>query len=200
MRLFSPGFLTELVFLDALFRMTTDEKLVCLTFDDGPDPDSTPAVLSLLQDYDVKSVFFCSGRAAEKYPHLIRMIDSGGHVTGNHGYSHPDGWKTSAEAYVRDVSRADPFTSSSLFRPPFGHLSLRQYKILRKKYRIVFWDLMAYEFDRSFGKDKVLDVLKSKLRPGSLIVLHDNKNYDVTGILSEFIPFALGNGYRFTLF
>jgi peptidoglycan/xylan/chitin deacetylase (PgdA/CDA1 family) len=199
MRLLRPVFLAKLFFPEAQFRIATEDKIACLTFDDGPDPDSTPLVLSILQSYGVKSVFFCTGREAEKYPQLVRMINSGGHMTGNHGYSHPDGWKTPVEEYVRDIARADQFTSSSLFRPPYGHLRPGQYRVLRKKYRIVFWDLMAYEFDLSFGKEKALDVLKFNLRPGSLIVLHDSKKYDVAGILSEFIPFALNSGYSFTL-
>ena len=87
MRFFRPCFIAGWLYPEAIFRMKTDEKLLCLTFDDGPDPDSTPELLDLLERHNIKGIFFCDGRAAEKYPELIDLIISNGHLTGNHGYS-----------------------------------------------------------------------------------------------------------------
>jgi peptidoglycan/xylan/chitin deacetylase (PgdA/CDA1 family) len=98
---------------------------------------------------------------------------------------------------VKDVALADPYSSPLLFRPPYGRLTIKQYNFLRKKYRIVFWDIMPYDFDPNFGTNKALKVLKRKMKPGSVIVLHDKRSSMAHQILQEFIPFALKSGYRF---
>jgi len=199
MRLFRPCFITACLYPEAIFRIKTAEKFLYLTFDDGPDPDSTPELLNLLQSYNIKGVFFCDGRAAEKYPELIDLILSQGHAVGNHAYSHPDGWLTSTGKYMSDVSKAAEFTSSSLFRPPFGRMKTGQYRKLKKDYRIVLWDLMPYDFDKTFGSGKSIAVLKKKLRPGSIIVLHDKPSSNAIRIISEFVPYAVNMGWRFEL-
>jgi peptidoglycan-N-acetylglucosamine deacetylase len=199
MRLFRPGFIAACLYPEAIFRIKTTEKLLYMTFDDGPNPDSTPQLLDILDQYNIKAVFFCDGRAAEKYPYLINQISSKGHVIGNHGYNHLNGWKTSTEKYTADIEKAAPTTSGSLFRPPYGRLRFGQYRKLKKKYRIVFWDIMPYDFDTSFGSENSLKILKSKIRPGSVIVLHDNPNSAANSILKEFIAYAVDEGYRFEI-
>lgn len=197
MRLFRPCFFARYLYPEAIFRIKTTEKLLCLSFDDGPDPDSTPQLLDILDLYNIKTLFFCTGKLAEKYPHLIKQIISRGHVIGNHSYNHLNGWKTSTETYIADIKRADTSTSGNLFRPPFGRLRLDQYRKLKINYKMVFWDLMPYDFDISFGSENSLNVLKSKIRPGSIIVLHDNPNSAAITILKDFLTFAVDKGFRF---
>ena len=110
---------------------------------------------------------------------------------------HHDGWRTSTEKYSEDAARASEFTSSLLFRPPFGRMRIAQYKKLKKIYKIVFWDIMPYDFDRSFGSNKSLFILKKLIRPGSIIVFHDTSSSMANMILDEFISYALGSGYSF---
>ena len=196
MRLFRPGFIAGCLYPEALFRIKTTEKLLFLTFDDGPDPGSTPQLLNILHTFNVPALFFCNGSAAGKYPDLISQIRHNGHLTGNHGYSHLDGWKTDAYKYRDDVLMASALTSVKLFRPPFGRLTLKQRNLL-DEFQIVFWDIMAYDFDLSFGAEKTLKVLKRKIRPGSIIVLHDTPASCANRILGEFIEFAVKEGYRF---
>jgi len=197
MRLFRPCFIAGWLYPEALFRVKTTEKLLYLTFDDGPDPVSTRRLIEILGRYEIKAIFFCNGRNAEKHPGLVDLIKSEGHIAGNHGYSHFDGWKTSGRLYEADAGKADSFSSASLFRPPFGHLRLSQYLKLRKRYKIVFWDIMPYDFDSSFGPDNSLRILKNKIRPGSVIVLHDTQNSSACKFLDEFITTAISEGYRF---
>jgi peptidoglycan-N-acetylglucosamine deacetylase len=196
MRLFRPCFIGWL-YPEAIFRIKTREKLLCLTFDDGPDPDSTPHLLDILDKHDIKALFFCDGRAAEKYPELIDQIKKRGHLTGNHSYNHLDGWKTSRKRYVADVANAAPYTSSTLFRPPYGHLRFYQYRKLKETYKIIFWDLMPYDFDDRLGSKKSLLILKKKIRSGSIIVLHDNQNSKFPEFIEEFISYAIKEGFRF---
>ena len=198
MRLFRPGLLAGCLYSEALFRIKTSEKKLYLTFDDGPDPVSTPRLLDFLRKHEISALFFCNGAAAEKYPELIHLIRQGGHLIGNHGYNHFNGWRTGSLKYINDVKRASKVTSDKIFRPPFGRLSFRQARLLRS-YKLVFWDIMAYDFDSSFGKEKSLNVIKRKIRTGSIIVLHDTASSCADEILDEFILFALGNGYRFDM-
>ena len=199
MRLFRPCFIASCLYPEAIFRIETAEKFLYLTFDDGPDPDSTPELLKLLHSYNIKGLFFCDGQAAEKYPELIELIIRQGHIIGNHGYRHPDGWLTSTGKYLSDVSKAAQFISSSLFRPPFGRMKTGQYRKLKKDYRIVLWDIMPYDFDKTFGSEKSLEVLKKRIRPGSIIVLHDKPSSNVVRIIGEFVPYAVNMGWRFEL-
>jgi peptidoglycan/xylan/chitin deacetylase (PgdA/CDA1 family) len=199
MRLFRPGFLAGCLYPEALFRIQTTEKVLFLTFDDGPDTVSTPQLLDILSRNRIKALFFCSGNAAEKNPDLIKMISSGGHLIGNHGYSHLDGWRTESGKYTEDVSKASAFTSGKIFRPPFGRLSVKQKRKLSGSYKIIFWDIMAYDFDAAFGGEKCLGMLKRKIRPGSIIVLHDKVSSCANDIVEEFIIFAKSEGYRFEL-
>lgn len=197
MRLFRPFPLLRLVYPEAVFRITTTAKELCLTFDDGPHPETTPEILDILESYILKAAFFCNGREAEKYPGLVDLIVSKGHVIGNHGYDHLSGWKTNVRDYIENARRAEKFTSSTLFRPPYGRIRQSQYRELKKKYRIVFWDLMPYDFDEKIGGKRAFYILKEKIRPGSIIVLHDKATSSCFSFLADFIKYAEKNGYKF---
>jgi len=199
MRHYRPCQAVRLIYPRAVQRFPANGKEVCLTFDDGPDPSSTPLILEILGRHQIRAVFFCSGIQAENYPGLIDMITEGGHVTGNHGYRHLNGFRHTMKTYSDDVFQASAFTSSAIFRPPYGFLTPGQYFRLKKTFRIVLWDLMAYDFDRRFGKEEMLNVLRKKLRAGSIVVLHDTPRSRAVEILEDFIRFAEEGGYRFVL-
>lgn len=199
MRLFRPSVFFRCFYPEALFRVKTKEKILYLTFDDGPDPESTPCLLNILDSFDIKAIFFCSGKAAEKYPELIGKIKSKGHIIGNHGYSHLNGLKTPAGKYCEDVRIASDLTSDRIFRPPYGRISIRQYRRLRKFFSIVLWDIMPYDFDDDFGASRALNVLKKLIRPGSVIVLHDNPDSSCKIILKEFLENSIRENFRFGL-
>ncbi len=198
MRFFRPWIIVRWLYSDALFRIKTNDKVFCLTFDDGPDPESTPGLLDLLDSYKVRVLFFCSGRAAERYPHLMDEIRKRGHLIGNHGYNHPDGWKTSSGKYFDDIISASELTSDKFFRPPYCHMTLKQYRHLRRSFRIILWDIMPYDFDSDLDPLKSLEILKRKLRPGSLIVLHDAPGSSGE-IARRFLEYASFGGYRYVL-
>ncbi len=199
MRFFRPFLPAVWLFREALFRISISEKRACLTFDDGPDPESTPELLDILDTMNVKAVFFCSGDAAEKYPELAVEIKRRGHTLGNHGYYHLNGCSTPLKEYCENAARASQFTSDSLFRPPYGRLRISQYKQLKKSFKIVFWDIMSYDYDTSFGAERSLGLLNRNLRPGSIIVLHDTPTSTCKSFLKEFIKTAVGKGYTFCI-
>jgi peptidoglycan/xylan/chitin deacetylase (PgdA/CDA1 family) len=102
-----------------------------LTFDDGPDPASTPAVLATLRRHEVRATFFLIGNRAEQYPELLRRIMEDGHEVGSHSYSHPYFNRLSAFEAIREIAVSQSVLENltgqacPLFRPPFGKLSLR---------------------------------------------------------------------------
>jgi peptidoglycan-N-acetylglucosamine deacetylase len=199
MRFFRPFWFSILFYPDALFRVKTKEKVLYLTFDDGPFPEITFPLLRILSDNMVKAVFFCSGEAALANPQIISAIKASGHLIGNHGFLHPDGFLKSTKEYLEDVKKASEVTSKKIFRPPFGRMKRSQYLVLKKDYKIIMWDIMPYDFDPRFDGAGSLEVLKKLMRPGSIIVLHDNSKSSVLEFIEEFIVYAKSTGYRFCL-
>jgi peptidoglycan/xylan/chitin deacetylase (PgdA/CDA1 family) len=199
MRRFRPGLLVRALYPEGLFRKPAEERLLYLSFDDGPDKWSTQNILGILRRYGIKAMFFCTGVAAEENPDVIVNIRLEGHLVGNHGYYHLDGFRTSSERYINNAKEADNLTSSKIFRPPYGRLTPLQYRKLKDDYSLVFWDVMPYDFDSNFPASSSLGVLKHKVRNGSVIVLHDDPDSSVHTWLDEFINFALSTGYSFDL-
>ena len=199
MRFHRPPFFSGRLYPEAIFRIKTTERELCLTFDDGPDPGSTLNLIEILGRKGIPAIFFCNGMAAEKYPSLMEAIRLGGHLIGNHGYKHLNGWITERKRYRQNVTIAAPFTSSKLFRPPHGRLKSGQYLDLRSDYKIMFWDVMPYDFDDHSGGQDSLLILKKMIRPGSVIALHDTISSPVHIILEEFIDYSAEKGFRFIL-
>ncbi len=199
MRQFRPGFFGRIVFNDAVFRVPEKQNALYLTFDDGPDPESTPEVLKILAARNINALFFCNGQRAERYPLLMNNIKTAGHMIGNHGYDHLDGWTTGTQKYLDDISKASYYTSDTLFRPPYGRIRYSQYKNLAANYIIFFWDIMPYDFDIKFGRERSLMALEKKRRPGSVIVLHDRADSLCSSILADFIDNSIVRGYIFKL-
>lgn len=199
LRLYRPGIFSRLLFRRALFRLESREKILCLTFDDGPSPEATEKILKILSANSIRSLFFCTGENAEKYPELADMIRKAGHVVGNHGFRHLNGLKTGADLYLENAVRAESLTSKEIFRPPYGRMTPAQYREISGRFRIVMWDLMPYDFDRSLSPERCLEILKQKTRPGSVIVLHDSPGSKAPFILDEYIRFCTEEGYRFVI-
>src|SRR5258708_753287 len=101
----------------------TDEKVLYLTFDDGPHPVATPFVLDILKQYDARASFFCIGKNVQEHPQIYRRILEEGHRAGNHTQNHLNGWKTSDAEYLGNISLAAKLIDSDLFRPPYGRIS-----------------------------------------------------------------------------
>lgn len=167
MRTLTPG---------GIFRMEhpAGEKKVYLTFDDGPIPEVTPRLLDLLDRYSVKGTFFMVGDNVRKYPDLYREVLKRGHRVGNHTMHHLQGLHTWSPNYLRDVLEASRLIDSNLFRPPHGWLKIRQALALRKKYRIVMYDLVTRDYSRHLTAEDVYQNVVRYARPGAIIVFHDS--------------------------
>ncbi|MBP7369082.1 MAG: Peptidoglycan-N-acetylglucosamine deacetylase [Bacteroidetes bacterium ADurb.BinA395] len=194
-----PAFLRPLIGRNYLWRKNSSEKVVYLTFDDGPVPEVTPQVLGVLDDFDIKATFFCVGDNVKKYPELYREILMKGHSVGNHTFHHLNGFKVGQEQYLKDVEQASQLIDSRLFRPPYGKLTRKEKKILEQKFQIVFWDVISYDYEQNLSPSQVLKNVKRYSRNGSVILFHDSvkaKNNMLT-VLPQAISFLLTKGYRF---
>ncbi len=150
------------------------KRIVYLTFDDGPIPETTPYIIDTLKKYGVKATFFCVGENVKKYPELYKHIIEEGHSVGNHTFNHLKGWKIPLGTYLENVNQCAEYVSSNLFRPPYGKMTIAQYHALKKKFLLIFWDVLVPDYDENSSTQKCLDIIKRKTRAGSILVLHDN--------------------------
>lgn len=187
------------LFPEALFRVAGEEKTVYLTFDDGPHPEATPFVLDVLKKHDVKSTFFLLGKNAKANPELVERIKGEGHTIGNHGMNHLSGWSVGLDEYLKDVEEGKQLVGSTLFRPPYGKLTLSQYRKLRTTEQIVLWDVISGDFDTNIGPKEVLSNVVNNVKGGSVIVMHDStKAFNNLKLsLNEIIQQLSEKGYRF---
>ena len=149
-------------------------KKLYLTFDDGPTPEVTEEVLNILDRYKAKATFFCLGRNVERHQEIFRSIVDRGHSVGNHTYSHLKGWRSENEVYFEDIELAGQHIKSSLFRPPYGQIRRSQIRHLKKKYKIVLWEIMSHDYKNRISKERSLQALLRYTREGSIIVFHDS--------------------------
>ena len=149
------------------------EASLHITIDDGPHPDSTPEWLALLEKMDVKATFFLVGTQAQSYPSLVQAIKDQGHTIGSHGMYHLDGWKEKNEVYIPQVEESLNVLQCSIFRPPFGRLTRRQYRTLSDKCDIIMWSLMIGDFDKRVSSS-VLYKRFAIRKEHDIMVFHDH--------------------------
>ena len=182
-----------------IYSFPPDEKIIYLTFDDGPVPEVTPEVLKILKERNATATFFCLGENVKKHPGIFQLIMQDGHTIGNHTFSHLDGWKTPAGEYAENVSRCESLFAANLFRPPYGRFTLSQYYLLRKKYKFVLWSVLSKDFQKKTSPDQCLSNVINHAKPGSVILFHDSLKakekvlYALPVVLDHFIS----QGYTF---
>lgn len=169
----TPTFIRRL-FPKLTWKMPVTEKVLYLTFDDGPHPQITPWVLAQLEKHKAKATFFCIGENVQKYPDIYQQILEQGHAVGNHTYHHLNGWMTNNKVYYENIAQCTKLVNSSLFRPPYGRLTPWQIRQLRKDYRIIMWDVMSGDFDPTISKEQCLKNVLDNIEAGSIVVFHDS--------------------------
>ncbi|MCM1490151.1 MAG: polysaccharide deacetylase family protein [Muribaculum sp.] len=160
---------------DVLFRLWSEKPSVYLTFDDGPIPESTPHLLSMLKESEAKATFFMVADNARKYPALLKAVKDTGHAVGNHTFHHRPPYKDSKETLMADVALADTYLHSQLFRPPHGLMWPSQQKALADAgYKVVMFDLNTLDYRPDQTADMIVDIVSRYVRPGCIINFHDS--------------------------
>lgn len=187
------------IFPGTVWRLPQEEKTVYLTFDDGPIPEVTTFVLDLLREKGIKATFFCVGDNVRKHPDVFRQVQEEGHIVGNHTFNHLQGLYTSSRKYISNVVKADELIKSPLFRPPHGILRYLQFMTLRKKFKIVFWDVVTRDYNRKLSGEDVLEIVRKYTRNGSIIVFHDSlkAGKNIRYALPKAIDYLMAEGYKF---
>jgi peptidoglycan-N-acetylglucosamine deacetylase len=173
---------------------------VLLTFDDGPHPDVTPAVLRLLKEYNARAIFFVVGARLQRAPQLLKRILDDGHALGNHSYLHPNERQPWLGPYVKDLARCQESIKEitgkrpTLFRPPLGTFSPTALIAPRMLgLTTVLWSVDACDWGLKNREDaeEAAGRLAMKLETGSsrndIVLMHDDNPHVVT-ILETILP------------
>ncbi|SDD54335.1 polysaccharide deacetylase family protein [Niabella drilacis] len=180
-----------------IWDLPASKKKIFLTFDDGPHPVATPFVLEQLRSWGAKASFFCVGKNVVAEKELYETLQKEGHAIGNHTHNHLNGWKTDTRLYLENVQQAAGHIDSGLFRPPYGRIRKEQGRLLTRGalgriFRIVMWDVLSGDFDRSLSPERCLQYVLKNTRSGSVIVFHDsekafkNMSFALPGVLQYF--------------
>jgi peptidoglycan/xylan/chitin deacetylase (PgdA/CDA1 family) len=196
-----PPCIYRILFPGAIWRMPSANKCVYLTFDDGPIPEITPWVLDILNKYDIKATFFCVGDNVRKYSSIYQLVLDRGHRVGNHTFNHIQGVRFRTKNYLDNIKKADEYIHSHLFRPPHGHIRFPQFLFLRKRYKIIMWDVVTRDYSPHMTPNGVFNVVKNYTRNGSIIVFHDSLKAETN--MKEALPRSIEwlkqEGYEFKL-
>lgn len=190
------------------WHIPTRDKVIYLTFDDGPHPTATPFVLDLLQQYQAKATFFCIGKNVVKQPAIYRRILDEGHRTANHTHNHLNGWKVKNDQYINNILEAARHIDSNLFRPPYGRITQFQAKVLTdtatykssdRSFRVIMWDVLSGDFDTKLSAENCSLNVINHTRPGSIIVFHDSEKAfpRMRKALPDTLQYFSEKGYRF---
>ncbi|MDG1730527.1 MAG: polysaccharide deacetylase family protein [Algibacter sp.] len=196
------------LFPNYIWDVSTSEKVIYLTFDDGPTPEITHWTLDVLKTYNAKATFFCIGNNIEKHPEIFQNILNAGHAIGNHTQNHIKGWKTKAKDYLKNIELCETILKSqitdssivnsnalitNLFRPPYGQITPKQgNELMALGYKIVMWDVLSFDWEESIEKENCLNNVITKTIAGSIIVFHDsikasrNMQYALPQVLKHF--------------
>lgn len=189
------------------------DKVLVLSFDDGPDPEWTPKILDVLKDRGVRATFFVVGLNAEAAPQLVRRIYAEGHEIGNHSYSHPNIALTSPERAKLELSATERIienltgAATILFRPPYNADSLPQtpeeiLPVLRAQqagYITIGERVDPRDWEKGTTVDKIMEDIDDEAGEGNIVLLHDgggNRSATLAALL-RIIDKYRERGYRF---
>ncbi len=188
-------------------RVPTEQKVIALTFDDGPEPGKTEQILQILAAEQIPATFFLVGEAIARHPELAKKLLLAGHQLGNHSYSHQRMLFKSPDFIAREIEQTDALlrdigvSGSILFRPPYGKkLVLLPWYLATHQRISVTWDI-APENYRQIAKDSQAIVKYSidEVAPGSIILLHvmyEQRRASMQAV-PELIKQLKAQGYRF---
>ena len=194
-------------FTNLIWQLPRAQKVLFLTFDDGPYPPVTRQVLDILERFRAPATFFLSGEMLYRYRHQLAALDYSGHHVGNHGFYHHPYFLTSEKKMSAEIRLTDTLIQNRLgetaryFRPPYGFFGPGLNRVLRQTGKdLVLWSLMSNDF--KWSAERVFTYLKKNMESGDIVVFHDSapSAETVSRLLPDFLTFCLNEGYTFRVF
>ncbi|RZS98399.1 polysaccharide deacetylase family protein [Cecembia calidifontis] len=198
-----PSFVPK-IFDEMVWHKSREHRKVYLTFDDGPVPGITDFVLEELAKRGMTATFFMVGDNVGKFPELAKSVYESGHAIGNHTYHHVDGFGTPDQKYFEEIRlcqdeiRNRTGFSPSIFRPPYGKITRRQFKEVSKHYQVVLWDVISGDYDPGQSPGKCLSKTKEHTKKGSIILFHDQQKTEkvIKAVLPDYLDFVNDQGFE----
>ena len=200
MNFYRTPFIFPLLYPQLTWHIPTQEKIIYLTFDDGPVPGTTEFVLDLLKKHNGQATFFCIGDNVLRNPEVFKKIREGNHVIGNHTFNHLKGWKFSTKEYVENTIKCAEVIGKEnlLFRPPYGRITRSQIRALNDQ-KIIMWDVLTHDYLASLSGQKCLQGSIAATRPGSIVVFHDSHKAEKNMMyaLPRYMDHFMNLGFKF---
>jgi len=190
-----------------VWQVPVPTKVIALTFDDGPDPAITPAILNTLEQYHVRATFFMVGKNVAEHPDVARAVAAAGHEIANHTYTHPSMSRISPERLEKEMMDTEQIIyavtgkRTRLFRPPSGRYNATVVQTAeRLGYRVILWTWNQDTRDwANPGVQNIVHKVVEHARPGSIVLCHDrgSRCLNTAKALPTIIKELRTRGYRF---
>jgi peptidoglycan-N-acetylglucosamine deacetylase len=187
-----------------LTRMPRQDKALYLTFDDGPDPRYTSALLDLLRSHGAHATFFLIGRQAERHPQLVERIITEGHRLGNHSYSHPKFNGLSLAEKMAEIDRTDQLLAAfdgiphHSVRPPSGAFSwVLTMHLARHRRKLAYWSYDSLDYQHRSPEDLVELMRRQPPCAGDIVLMHDDSDCCIQ-MLATLLPEWRAGGFSFS--
>jgi peptidoglycan-N-acetylglucosamine deacetylase len=192
---------------DVVWEVPGDDKIVALTFDDGPDPHTTPILLDLLKQYGVKATFFAIGNKVRLYPDIARREASEGHELANHTYTHRFLIRTTKERIRKEIADTQQIISQvtgskcRLFRPPGGMFNDKVVEVSKEEHlQMVMWSW--HQDTKDWARPGVARIARKvihNIHNGDIVLLHDyvSGGSQTVDALKIILPELIKRGYHF---
>ncbi|MFG1423549.1 polysaccharide deacetylase family protein [Roseixanthobacter liquoris] len=183
--------------------MEVDGPYIAITFDDGPNPETTPKLLKILEARNIKATFFMLGTNAAAYPDVVRAVAAGGNEIGNHSWNHPQLPKltvAAADKQIEDTSAAIEASTGKkplYVRPPYGAMTpaLQQHLVQKYGVTMIFWSVDPLDW-KIRDAQSIYDQVMKQVRPGAIILAHDIHATTVAA-MPRVLDALIAKGYKF---
>ena len=185
------------------FKANVDGQYIAMTFDDGPSPETTPRLLDILKQRNIKATFFMIGQNAERNPDIVKRILADGHEIGNHSWTHPQLAKLPDDRVTEEITKTQNAIKNAsgytpkLLRPPYGSITVRQKEWIENQFglSVILWSVDPFDWKRP-GASVIEQRILAGARPGAIILSHDIHKQTVDSMPATLDALA-AKGYQF---
>ena len=185
------------------FSVNVDGPYIAMTFDDGPSPETTPRLLEILKQRNIKATFFMIGQNAQANPAIVQRILAEGHEIGNHSWTHPQLSKLSDDRVTEEITKTQAAIKNAsgytpvLLRPPYGAITARQKEWIEKQFglSVIIWSVDPFDWKRP-GASVIEQRILAGARPGAIILSHDIHKQTVDAMPAT-LDALVAKGFKF---